>query len=261
MNPIDLSVASPAAAWSLRDQGAMLLREIRYEVLRWLRTPSFALPTLLFPPLFYLLFGVLLNHGRHDAAVYLMASYSVFGVMAPALFGFGVGLALDRERGLLALKRAMPVPPLALLLARTALAMAFALVIGILLQALAALLGGVMLTPAQRIGLLLVDVLGTLPFCAIGLALGAYAGGSGAPALVNLIYLPMAFLSGLWIPLQLLPAWLTTLAPLWPSYHLGQMALRVVGQGDGHGSAGHVIALLAVTVVFYALAQRRLRRG
>ncbi|KAB7778055.1 ABC transporter permease [Xanthomonas sp. LMG 12459] len=261
MNPIDLSVASPAAAWSLRDQGALLLREIRYEVLRWLRTPSFALPTLLFPPLFYLLFGVLLNHGRHDAAVYLMASYSVFGVMAPALFGFGVGLALDRERGLLALKRAMPVPPLALLLARTALAMAFALAIGVLLQALAALLGGVMLTPAQRIGLLLVDVLGTLPFCAIGLALGAYAGGSGAPALVNLIYLPMAFLSGLWIPLQLLPAWLTTLAPLWPSYHLGQLALRVVGQGDGHGSAGHVIALLAVTMVFYALAQRRLRRG
>ncbi len=204
---------------------------------------------------------MLLNHGRHDAAVYLMASYSVFGVMAPALFGFGVGLALDRERGLLALKRAMPVPPLALLLARTALAMAFALAIGVLLQALAAVLGGVMLTPAQRIGLLLVDVLGTLPFCAIGLALGAYAGGSGAPALVNLIYLPMAFLSGLWIPLQLLPAWLTTLAPLWPSYHLGQMALRVVGQGDGHGSAGHVIALLAVTVVFYALAQRRLRRG
>lgn len=204
---------------------------------------------------------MLLNHGRHDAAVYLMASYSVFGVMAPALFGFGVGLALDRERGLLALKRAMPVPPLALLLARTALAMAFALAIGVLLQALAAVLGGVMLTPAQRIGLLLVDVLGTLPFCAIGLALGAYAGGSGAPALVNLIYLPMAFLSGLWIPLQLLPAWLTTLAPLWPSYHLGQLALRVVGQGDGHGSAGHVIALLAVTVVFYALAQRRLRRG
>ncbi|MDV0439731.1 ABC transporter permease [Xanthomonas sacchari] len=261
MNPIDLSVVPPAAAWSLRDQGALLLREIRYEVLRWLRTPSFALPTLLFPPLFYLLFGVLLNHGRHDAAVYLMASYSVFGVMAPALFGFGVGLAQDRERGLLALKRAMPVPPMALLLARTVLAMAFALAIGVLLQALAAVLGGVMLTPMQRIGLLLVDVLGTLPFCAIGLALGAYAGGSGAPALVNLIYLPMAFLSGLWIPLQLLPAWLITLAPLWPSYHLGQLALRVVGQADGRSSVGHVAALLAVTVVFYALAQRRLRRG
>lgn len=261
MNRIDVSVAPPAAAWSLRDKVALLLREIRYEVLRWLRTPSFAVPTLLFPPLFYLLFGVLLNHGRHDAAVYLMASYSVFGVMAPALFGFGVGLALDRERGLLALKRAMPVPPLALLLARTALAMLFALAIGVLLQALAALLGGVVLTPGQRIWLLLVDVLGTLPFCAIGLALGAYAGGSGAPALVNLIYLPMAFLSGLWIPLRMLPAWLTTLAPLWPSYHLGQLALQVVGQDDRRGSAGHVAALLAVTVVFYALAQRRLRRG
>ncbi|EKU23533.1 ABC transporter permease [Xanthomonas graminis] len=245
----------------LRDHAALLLREIRYELLRWLRTPSFALPTLLFPPMFYLLFGVVLNRGNPAAAVYLMASYGVFGVMAPALFGFGVGLALDRERGLLTLKPALPVPPGAMLLARTVLAMLFALAIGVLLQLLGSVLGGVHLALPQRGLLLLVDVLGTLPFCAIGLYIGARVGGSGAPALVNLIYLPIAFLSGLWIPLQMLPSLLTTLAPLWPSYHLGQLALRVVGQGNGSGVAGHIAALLAVTVAFFALAHRRLRRG
>lgn len=250
-----------ASALPLSESAALLLREIRYELLRWLRTPSFALPTLLFPPMFYLLFGVVLNRGNPAAAVYLMASYGVFGVMAPALFGFGVGLALDRERGLLTLKRALPVPPGAMLLARTVLAMLFALAIGLLLQLLGSTLGGVRLALPQRALLLLVDVLGTLPFCAIGLYIGARVGGSGAPAVVNLIYLPMAFLSGLWIPLQLLPSLLTTLAPLWPSYHLGQLALRVVGQDGGGSSAGHVAALLAVTVAFYALAHRRLRRG
>ncbi|WP_369941111.1 ABC transporter permease [Xanthomonas medicagonis] len=245
----------------LRDHAALLLREIRYELLRWLRTPSFVLPTLLFPPMFYLLFGVVLNHGNAAAAVYLMASYGVFGVMAPALFGFGVGLALDRDRGLLTLKRALPVPPAALLLARTALAMLFALAIGALLQLFGGLFGGVRLALPQRALLLLVDVLGTLPFCAIGLYIGSRVGGSGAPALVNLVYLPMAFLSGLWIPLQLLPPLLGTLAPLWPSYHLGQLALRVVGQDGGGSNVGHLAALLAVTVVFYALAHRRLRQG
>lgn len=244
-----------------REYMALLLREIRYELLRWLRAPSFALPTLLFPPMFYLLFGVVLNRGNPAAAVYLMASYGVFGVMAPALFGFGVGLALDRERGLLTLKRALPVPAGAMLLARTALAMLFALAIGVVLQLLGSTLGGVRLALPQRALLLLVDVLGTLPFCAIGLYIGARVGGSGAPAVVNLIYLPMAFLSGLWIPLQLLPSLLTTLAPLWPSYHLGQLALRVVGQDNGGSSAGHVAALLAMTVAFFALAHRRLRRG
>ena len=144
-----------------------------------------------------------------------------------------------------------------MLLARTVLAMLFALAIGLLLQ----LLGGVHLALPQCALLLLIDVLGTLLFCAIGLYLGARVGGSGAPALVNLIYLPMAFLSGLWIPLQMLPSLLTTLAPLWPSYHLGQLALRVVGQDNGGSSVGHVAALLAVTVAFFALAYRRLRRA
>ena len=95
------ALAHDDATLPLRDHAALLLREIRYELLRWLRTPSFALPTLLFPAMFYLLFGVVLNRGNPAAAVYLMARYGVFGVMAPALFGFGVGLVLDRERGLL----------------------------------------------------------------------------------------------------------------------------------------------------------------
>ncbi|MCP2775245.1 hypothetical protein, partial [Salmonella enterica] len=87
------------------------------EFLRLLRSPSFALPTLLFPPLFYLLFAVVLNRrGGPEMAASLMASYGVFGVMAPGLFGFGVGIALDRERGFLALKRALPTPPGAIVL-------------------------------------------------------------------------------------------------------------------------------------------------
>ena len=48
-----------------------------------------------------------------------MVTYTVFGVMGPGLFGFGVGLAMDRERGLLTLKRVQPVPALAPLLALT----------------------------------------------------------------------------------------------------------------------------------------------
>ena len=66
------------------------LLEARYEFLRLLRTPSFSVPCLLFPPVFYLLFGVLLGgKGGPAAATYLLAGYSVFGVMGVALFGFG----------------------------------------------------------------------------------------------------------------------------------------------------------------------------
>ena len=74
------------------------LLEAKYEFLRLLRTPSFALPSMLFPCLFYLLFGVLLNKSNGDAARYLLATYGVFGVMGVGLFAFGVPEALMAPR-------------------------------------------------------------------------------------------------------------------------------------------------------------------
>ena len=128
---------------------ALYLREAKYEFLRVLRTPAFSVPTLVFAPMFYLMFGVLLNRGNAQAASYLMATYSVFGVMGPGLFGFGVGLAMDRERGLLTLKRVQPVPALAPLLAKVGMSMLFAACIGVMLLVLGVSLGGVHLTASQ----------------------------------------------------------------------------------------------------------------
>ncbi|MGH8163715.1 MAG: ABC transporter permease, partial [Rhodanobacteraceae bacterium] len=223
------------------------LLEAKYEFLRLLRTPQFALPTILFPSMFYLLFGVLLNHPGHgfDPAAYMLAGYSAFGVMAPGLFGFGVVVANEREQGLLVFKRALPMPPGAYLAAKMLMAMLFAGIVTLLLMVLAANLGHVRMPTGDWVGLLVTCVLGVLPFCAIGLFIGTLVGGQGAPAVVNLIYLPMAFRSGLWIPIQFLPGFMQQLAPLWPAYHLGQLAYAVTGQHTIGGFGGH-IAVLAV---------------
>lgn len=236
--------------------------EAKYELLRLLRTPSFVLPTLLFPPLFYVLFGVLLGgKGGGAAAHYLLATYGVFGVMGAALFGFAVTVAVERERGFLALKRALPMPPGAYLLAKMAMAMVFAAIISLILALIAATLAKVSLQASQWALLLLVNVLGVLPFCAIGLYIGTLVGGSGAPAVVNLLYLPMSFLSGLWLPLALLPAIFTRIAPIWPSYHLGQVALKVVGRDAGGSLAMHLGVLMVVAAAFFVLARARLARS
>lgn len=249
------------ASFTTRMTVALYLREARYEFLRVLRTPAFSIPTLVFAPMFYLLFGVLLNHGNAGAASYLMVTYSVFGVIGPGLFGFGVGLAIDRERGLLTLKRVQPVPALAPLLARVGMAMLFALCIGVILLVLGVTLGGVPMDASQAARLLCVDVLGVMPFCALGLLIGTLVSGNGAPALVNLIYMPMALLSGLWLPLKMLPAVVGQLAPLWPAWHLGQLGLKIVGQDDGRPAWMHVAVLLGFTAICLFLAQRRLQRA
>ena len=234
------------------------LQEAKCEALRMLREPAFCLPVIGFPVLFYLLFGVLLDKGEGKAAQYLLATYGAFGVIGAGLFGFGVTIAVDREKGLLRLKRALPVPPGALLLAKMVMAMLFAAIISLVLAVIAATVAGVTLEPSQWLRLLLIDVLGVLPFCAIGLYVGSLVGGNAAPALLNMLYLPMAFLSGLWLPLTLLPGILSTIAPLWPAYHLGQLALKVVGFDMGQPVWMHVMVLAGITVLFFVLAQRRL---
>ena len=250
----------PLAAPS-RSNLASYLLEAKYEFLRVLRTPAFAVPTLLFPPMFYLLFGLVLNRNSGDASHYLFATYSVFGVMAPGLFGFGVGVALERERGWLALKRVAPMPPGAYLLSKMGMAALFALIIYLILAAMAYGLGGVRLGLAQWLLLGAIAVLGVLPFCALGLLIGSRVNASASPAIVNFIYLPMAFLSGLWLPLAMLPHVLAQAAPLWPAYHLGQLALAVIGLAPAEAALTHVLAVAGFTLACFLVARRWLARG
>jgi len=90
-------------------------------------------------------------------------------------------------------------------------------------------------------------VIGALPFCALGLAIGYVAGPNSAPAIVNVIYLPMSFASGLWIPIEYLPKFLQKIAPMLPPYHFAQLALAMIGVGKG-SPLNRVIALISFTV-------------
>lgn len=261
MNTVAIVAAPPTAtaAMSPRRVLGAYLAEARSECLRYLRAPGFMLPVTLFSTVFYLMFAVLPNHPGSDAARYLLASYTAFGVMGPGLFGFGVSLAIEREGGLLTLKRALPMPPGAYLIGKMVMAMVTATIVVILLLALGLTLGGVSLSPPHMLAMLAIGTFGVLPFCALGMFVGTLIKGQGAPVLLQLVYLPMAFLSGLWLPLSMLPKFLQQIAPVWPSYHLNQLALSAVGMR--HGSLPiHVLMLAGFAALFFALAARRLRR-
>ncbi|MGS1128555.1 ABC transporter permease [Rhodanobacter sp. UC4437_H4] len=234
------------------------LAEMRSECLRYLRAPGFILPMTLFSTVFYVMFGVLLNHG--EASRYLLASYGAFGIIGPGLFGFGVSLAIERDGGLLTLKRALPMPPGAYLLGKMVMAMIAATVVIALLLLIGIFLAHVSLSWGQMLALVATGAFGVLPFCALGMFVGTLLKGQGAPGLLNLVYLPMAFLSGLWLPLSMLPRMLQQIAPVWPSYHLNQLTQAAVGLNHGP-VLGHVLALAGFAAVFLWLAARRLHRN
>jgi ABC-2 type transport system permease protein len=241
----------------------VFLVEARMECLRLARSPSFAVPIIMFPLMFYALFGLVLgNHSQPtdpQAARHMLATFVAFGAIAPGLFGIGITMAFDRDRGLLQLKRALPMPPGVFLDAKLVTAMVFAAAVSVTLMLLGALVGKVVLELVQWVSLFVLAVVGVIPFCGLGLLVATFVKGQAAPAVLNLIYVPMCFLAGIWVPLSVLPHALAQLAPVWPAYHLAKLAGFAVGEG-GTDLLPHVLDLAGMGALFFLAARRGMRK-
>lgn len=241
------------------------LLEAKFETLGALRTAGFAPPFIAVPVAIYWLFGVIINAdaGRHSEfgpaiANYLFSGFTALAAMMPGLFS-GVILAQEREGQLVKLKRALPLPPGATLVAKVLMAMAVAASAVALVVVVGLLAGKLTISLGQVLILAGVFIVGTIPFSALGLWIGSWSSASAAPAYGNLVFLPMMGLSGLFIPL---PAFLERWVVLWPAFHLNQLALGLAGVEPfvfvPPIFAGAV--LVGVTVLFGGLAVRRLAR-
>jgi ABC-2 type transport system permease protein len=245
--------ASTGAAHTFR----IFRKETRYEFLKLLRAKSFSFSTIGFPVMFYVLFGIANRNataGNIHIAKYMLGGYACFGLIGAALFGIGVGLASELAAGWLELKRSSPMPAPAYLFAKCATAVAFGLIIVGILTTIATTFGGVSLTPLELAKMLGVTIVGSISFASMGFLLALLVPANAAPAIVNLIYLPMSFLSGLWMPLRFMPHWLQSIAPALPTYHLSQLMLSIFGYQDNMSLATHWNALLGFTMLMLGLS-------
>jgi ABC-2 type transport system permease protein len=250
------------------------LTEAKYESIRALRAPAFAIPFLLLPIVIYVLLGVFLigsmSHGDPKLAVTMFVNFATFGVMGPGMFGFGMFVATEREQGLLTLKRALPMPPTAYLIAKMLMTMLFAAIVMVTLIAAGLAVGHLRITAGQFLSFGLIEILGSLAFCSIGFFIGTRASAKSAPAFVNLAYLPMMHLGGLFYPL---PKPAQPIEFLSPAFYLARLGLHILhtpsldeisfgatGPSSHGGVAACVSALVVVTLLFGWLAFRRFQR-
>lgn len=235
------------------------LKEAKYEFLKYLRLRVYTLSVLSFPIMFYVLFGLVLNKNEYVAAtrvpLYLIPSYGTFGVIAASLFATAAGLAGDRGLGWLEVKRASPMPPFAYFIAKLFTSMVFSTFVVLALFALGIAFGGVRMSIGRFAAMFATLVAGSVPFSAMGLALGYFIGPNSAPPTINLIYLPMSFCSGLWIPFMFLPKVVQKIALVLPPYHLSQLALGVVGAGTNESAIRHWEVLAAFTMICLGVAR------
>ena len=179
-----------------------------------------------------------------------------YGVSIGAVFGAAMTLITWREKKLLRRLRLAPVSTATVVSSRVVVSL------GIAVVQLAIFIGfsmlpflGLQLSGAWYMAFPLV-IAGTLAFLAIGLFVGSVAktveGGSG---LANLITLPMAFLSGAFVPLESAPAWLATIGRFLPMTYLVEGMKDVMVRGEGPQAALlpiGILLLFAAVVTFIA---------
>jgi len=240
----------------------MLLAQTRSELLMRWRVPAFSVTNLALPIVFFTFFGLPVAHiVRGDGVsigAYLLASFGAYAVGNVMVYGFGIGVANERGMKIDRLMRASPLPPLVFMLAKVVTALVFSLVALVLLIGFG-IVGGIHQTPVVWATIITRLLAGSLPFIALGFAIGYWSGPNAAPALANLIYLPLSFASGLFVPLNQLPVFIQNLAPYLPSYHYAQLAWSALGAGREPLGVS-LVWLGGYTVLFLALAVRSYRR-
>jgi ABC-2 type transport system permease protein len=193
--------------------------ELRGEQRLFWRSRELAFFTFLLPIIFFVLLGSVYGNDKIEhvkGSHYLLAGMLGYGVVATAFAGLAIVLVIRREDGILKRLRATPLPPatyIAGVLGSTIL------VYGI--EALSLLvLGRVLFSipfPDHIVSLVLALLLGALAFAALGLAVTALVRSSeGSSAVVNAIYLPMAFISGAFFSAHSFPAFLRAIAAVLP---------------------------------------------
>jgi len=233
------------------------------EVARSLRDPRYIVLALVAPVGFYLLFSTLFGGpGTGPSAVYvqvgLMVSMSVFGAMWAVLSATGPRIAQDRSVGWLRQTRLLPVKQSSLLLARLLAALVLVGPTIGLVMLTARVSHSVSLDAGQWIALVAVLWVGIIPVAIMGVAIGYATGAEVAFGVVYGLYMVLAALGGLWMPISTMPAGMQAFGKLLPSYRAADLGWHIAfGNPLDYASALYLLAWAAIFSVIALYFSRR----
>ena len=238
----------------------MTVVHAKYSLIETLRIPIAVVGSVVFPTLALLFFVVPQEavSGNPEFATQAVVSMSVFSVMVGSLFSFGLGIAENREKAWDPYLRTLPAPGIARVLAHILSTGLLALVGLIPLLLVGAFLTAAEASPARiMLGVLAIAV-SSLPFMLIGIAIGYSFPMKGAIAVVQVLFLGLAFGGGLFLPPEVFPGWLNAISEFLPSRQARDFVIWVVQGGTIEPLT--VIGLVVWTVLLLALSLLLFRR-
>src|ERR1700722_19839802 len=185
-----------------------------------LRQKSVIFFNYLFPLVFFFIFGQAMHAERGAAMTVVISMVLIIGILGNGLFGAGIRAVQEREANILRRYKVTPISPAPLLIASVVTGWILYMPNVILIFTLAHFLYG-MPWPKSMGSILIFVSVGIAGFRAIGLILASVVNSmQESQLLVQLIYLPMLFLSGATFPLTMFPPWLLVITQFVPATYM-----------------------------------------
>jgi len=227
--------------------------ELMTQIRVFWRYPIAAIFTFAFPLMFLFLFNIIMGADTVASLAdipfpqYFTPSIAVFAVMTACYTNLAIMTSIDRDEGILKRIRGTPLSPGVYLSARAAAASAVGVTSVLAMFAAGAAFFDFEIL-WERVGYATgILILGSVTFSVLGLALaGAAPNGQSTPAITNATILPLAFLSGVFIPIE--SGWVNSLASVFP---VRPFVLLFTAQWNPSVSAG--VSDLAVMVAWSAV--------
>ena len=203
---------------------SLVLHQYRYDQKQFWREPASVFFTVVLPLIFFTLFASIFGsdtttvRGQEiDTSTYYVPAILALALINATFVNLTIWLTIARERGQLKRVRATPVPAWVVIVGRTLTAVAVSFVMVVVVCLFGAVLYGVDLPTSTLPGVVVSVLVGTCSLAALGFAVaGVVPSENAAPAVANVIVLPLEFMSGIFVPSEQIPDWMDTIASVFP---------------------------------------------
>lgn len=258
-----------------RTGAKLVAHQFRFDLRSFLRNKQARFTTLVLPvALLLILVSVgggnktLIENGKHvKFAVFYVPGLLAMGIVSASFANLLVDLVTQRESGIFKRRRATPVPAWALIGGRTLTAAAVSLATGALLLFVGAQAYDFKVPNSALPAVAVTTILGSAAFCTFAYAVAPLIRSAGAiQPIVQLLLLPLYFMSGVLIPDSKNPHWLQIVARVFPLEHVSHglhRAFDVAHPGLGIGPLDFLVlaAWIAVALVVAVMRFSWLPRG
>lgn len=207
-----------------------LRSHISYTMLSFRRNGTAAFFTVVFPLVLFVLLTAII--GDVDTNRYLVPGLLTLALVSATLVNLAIGITIRRERGMLKRLRGSPLPTWMFVCGEFAVVFAITVFMAVLLIGIGWLLFNVEVRDGGWPSLLVSLAVPVVAFAPLGLALSTIIPSvNAAPAVTNIIVLPLYFVSDVFLAGQDMPSVLTFVGDLFPIKHTSNALFASFDQG------------------------------